>query len=190
MARKPNSPTGGKSQPRKPIGKRARFDVFKRDNFTCQYCGSHPPAVVLEVDHIVAVANGGDNSTGNLITACFNCNRGKAANPLTVIPQSLADKAADVAEREAQIAGYAAVMAARRERIEDDVWAAFAHWRGQDSVRTDKFLSMQRFIERLGLEEVLSAIDIAMAKGYRGRAEFKYFCGICWKRIRSAEVGD
>lgn len=67
---------------RKSTGKRLRFEVFKRDSFTCQYCGSKPPDVVLEIDHIDPVANGGDNSELNLITACENCNAGKAAKRL------------------------------------------------------------------------------------------------------------
>jgi hypothetical protein len=29
--------------PRKPLSKRTRFEVFKRDSFTCQYCGRRPP---------------------------------------------------------------------------------------------------------------------------------------------------
>ena len=37
---------------RVPMSKKMRFDVFKRDGFQCQYCGSTPPSVVLEVDHI------------------------------------------------------------------------------------------------------------------------------------------
>ena len=37
---------------RKPIGKKMRFEVFKRDKFTCQYCGRKAPDVILEVDHI------------------------------------------------------------------------------------------------------------------------------------------
>lgn len=37
---------------RKPISKKLRFEVFKRDGFRCAYCGKFPPAVILEVDHI------------------------------------------------------------------------------------------------------------------------------------------
>ena len=37
---------------RKGISKKTRFDVFKRDSFTCQYCGKSAPDVVLQVDHI------------------------------------------------------------------------------------------------------------------------------------------
>lgn len=63
---------------RKAIGKSLRFEVFKRDSFRCQYCGAEAPAVVLHVDHIVAVANGGDNDVTNLITSCMPCNLGKS----------------------------------------------------------------------------------------------------------------
>lgn len=68
---------------RKSISKKLRFEVFKRDNFTCQYCGRMAPAVVLEIDHINPVKNGGDNNIMNLITSCFDCNRGKGKRTLT-----------------------------------------------------------------------------------------------------------
>jgi 5-methylcytosine-specific restriction endonuclease McrA len=35
------------------VSVRTRFEVFKRDDFTCQYCGRKSPDVVLEADHIV-----------------------------------------------------------------------------------------------------------------------------------------
>lgn len=68
---------------RKPISKKLRFEVFKRDGFTCQYCGKSAPEVILEVDHIEAVANGGTNDIMNLITSCRDCNRGKSKIKLT-----------------------------------------------------------------------------------------------------------
>lgn len=68
---------------RKAISKKIRFEIFKRDNFTCQYCGRMAPDVVLEVDHINPVANGGDNDIMNLVTACFDCNRGKGKKKLS-----------------------------------------------------------------------------------------------------------
>ena len=68
---------------RKTISKKTRFEVFKRDNFTCQYCGKSAPEVVLEIDHINPVKNGGDNNIMNLITSCFDCNRGKGKRKLT-----------------------------------------------------------------------------------------------------------
>ena len=68
---------------RKNLSKSVRFEVFKRDSFKCQYCGKSAPDVVLEVDHIIPVAKGGDNDISNLITACFDCNRGKRDKKLT-----------------------------------------------------------------------------------------------------------
>lgn len=68
---------------RKSTGKRLRFEVFKRDYFTCQYCGAQPPDVVLVADHINPVAAGGETTIDNLITACEACNQGKADKLLT-----------------------------------------------------------------------------------------------------------
>lgn len=67
---------------RVPISKGKRFEIFARDGFTCQYCGLRPPDVILEVDHIEPVAGGGSNDDVNLITSCFDCNRGKRAKRL------------------------------------------------------------------------------------------------------------
>jgi hypothetical protein len=173
---------------RKQISKSARFNVFKRDGFTCQYCGAHPPAVVLEVDHIIPVSRGGENDEDNLTTACFNCNRGKAANPLTLVPQSLAERAAEVVEREEQLRGYSEIMAAKRQREEDEVWSAFHHWRGQTKTTHNKFNSMKRFIFHLGIHEVLDAIDIALGAEIRSDdREWRYFCGVCWNKIKAGE---
>lgn len=68
---------------RKTLSKKIRFEVFKRDSFTCQYCGRMAPDVVLEVDHINAVFNGGENDIMNLVTSCFDCNRGKGKRKLS-----------------------------------------------------------------------------------------------------------
>jgi hypothetical protein len=176
---------------RQPISKRTRFEVFKRDDFACQYCGATPPKVVLEVDHIDPVCEGGSSDADNLITACFSCNRGKAGVPLSVVPQALADKAAEVAEREEQLAGYQAILRAKRERLEDDVWAVFAHWRGQDETTHERFNSAKRFVERLGLHEVLDSVDIAMGANIRSqKREFLYFCKVCWNKISRLEAGE
>jgi hypothetical protein len=63
---------------RKGLSKKIRFEVFKRDSFTCQYCGKTSPSVVLVIDHIHPVSMGGDESDIlNLITSCEECNSGK-----------------------------------------------------------------------------------------------------------------
>lgn len=67
---------------RKPLPKKLRFEVFKRDKFTCQYCGATSPGVLLVVDHIKPVAGGGQDDLLNLATACQPCNAGKGAREL------------------------------------------------------------------------------------------------------------
>lgn len=69
---------------RPAISASVRFDVLKRDRFTCQYCGAGAPDVVLHVDHKEPVAHGGKNHSQNLITACRDCNLGKGSGLLGV----------------------------------------------------------------------------------------------------------
>jgi hypothetical protein len=59
------------------LGRRKRWIVLERDNFTCRYCGRSAPDVVLQVDHVTARAMGGKDNPENLVTACFDCNQGK-----------------------------------------------------------------------------------------------------------------
>ncbi len=51
-----------------------RQNVFKRDNFNCQYCGTSRE---LTLDHVVPKSKGGRSSWENLITACKRCNARK-----------------------------------------------------------------------------------------------------------------
>jgi hypothetical protein len=69
---------------RKPLGKRLRFSIFHRDGFTCQYCGRTPEQdeVILHVDHIISVKDGGTDDKQNLITSCRDCNLGKSAKSI------------------------------------------------------------------------------------------------------------
>ena len=71
---------------RKPVRKRDRFEVFKRDHFTCQYCGAQPPGVTLVIDHAEPVSLGGSDDSANLVTACEACNQGKSDKPLSHVP--------------------------------------------------------------------------------------------------------
>lgn len=178
---------------RKGISKKLRFEVFKRDGFVCQYCGATPPSVILHVDHIHPVAGGGKNHIDNLITACEPCNLGKGARVLSDIPKSLKDKATEVAEREEQIKGYNYVLQMKAARIEDDAWAVAAALSGQEYIESFNrldLLSIKRFLEKLPVSDLLDAADISMANiPWSEKKRFKYFCGVCWNRIREADHG-
>jgi hypothetical protein len=54
-----------------------RESIFKRDDFTCGYCGKQGGD--LECDHVVPLSRGGTNDRANLITACYDCNRSKGS---------------------------------------------------------------------------------------------------------------
>ena len=56
----------------------SRRNVFKRDRFTCQYCGKQPGSDDLTIDHIVPRAHGGESSWTNCVLACTDCNKHKA----------------------------------------------------------------------------------------------------------------
>ena len=54
-----------------------RFLIFKKYDFTCQYCGRKAPKVELHIDHIVPKSKGGKNEESNYTVACLECNIGK-----------------------------------------------------------------------------------------------------------------
>jgi 5-methylcytosine-specific restriction endonuclease McrA len=64
------------------LGKRSvvfsRGNLFRRDHFTCQYCGSQPGTRELTIDHILPRSRGGKSTWDNCVVACFQCNCLKA----------------------------------------------------------------------------------------------------------------
>lgn len=58
-----------------------RERVFARDGFRCVYCANLFPGEALTLDHVQPRMRGGDNSEGNLVTACAACNTRKGAQP-------------------------------------------------------------------------------------------------------------
>ena len=57
-----------------------RREVFRRDNYTCQYCGRH--STHLTVDHVFPKHLGGVHTWTNVVTACPACNHRKGGRPL------------------------------------------------------------------------------------------------------------
>lgn len=61
--------------------KKLRESIKERDNFTCCNCGNSThvePNLLLEIDHIIPVAKGGQTVEDNLQTLCWKCNRAKS----------------------------------------------------------------------------------------------------------------
>lgn len=61
----------------------SRRNIFKRDRFVCQYCGTQPRREDLTLDHVVPRAQGGQSTWENCVLACLDCNSRKAARTPT-----------------------------------------------------------------------------------------------------------
>ena len=62
------------SRPR-PVLKMTRREVFRRDNYTCQYCGKKTSD--LTIDHVIPRHLGGKHVWNNVVAACSHCNHRK-----------------------------------------------------------------------------------------------------------------
>lgn len=178
---------------RKGLSKKIRFEVFKRDKFTCQYCGRKSPDVILQVDHIIPVANGGKNDMLNLVTSCVDCNLGKGANELS-------DDSA-VRKQQQQMQN----MADKNEQLE-----MLIEWRKELQQLADKEVDIinsrlksianccaseigekkiRGWLKKYDLSLILDAIDISFDKYYDGSDEsrgdaFNKIGGICFNKTR------
>lgn len=155
---------------RKAIPKRLRFEVFKRDFFTCQYCGAKAPDVLLEVDHLKPVSKGGKNDIVNLVTSCCDCNRGKSDKELSdnsVVEKQRA-QVEILAERRAQLKMLMEWHNA--EKAEDDyeinTFTEYMNkaWGISVSLTKTGILSIRKSIQQFGMKAVLQAVDTVAAK--------------------------
>lgn len=51
--------------------------MFARDDYRCVYCGQVCETEALTIDHVQPRVRGGDDSGGNVVTACSACNTRK-----------------------------------------------------------------------------------------------------------------
>lgn len=49
-------------------------NVFKRDDYTCQYCGEKHKHSSLTIDHVIPTSKGGKNKWDNVVSCCLTCN--------------------------------------------------------------------------------------------------------------------
>ena len=60
----------------------SRRNLYRRDHFTCQYCGDRPGSEELTIDHIQPRSQGGRSTWQNCVLACVECNKRKANRSL------------------------------------------------------------------------------------------------------------
>lgn len=184
------------------ISVRIRFEVFKRDRFTCSYCGGHPPDVLLEVDHVIPRAAGGSDEMENLVTACWNCNRGMSDRLLDEgdRPTVSAKTVEALEERLTQAKAYVELLNqlsnvtdAMFERVKEEWYRAFGATTVEESTGTvwrlpggswPKEATVRIFLRELDLEQILGAVDIAASRVGPNTGNDRYFYAVCWRMVR------
>ena len=168
------------------VSTRKRFEVFKRDAFTCQYCGRKPPDVTLHVDHVVPSSRGGADGMENLVTSCATCNLGKSAVPLAAVPAGVA-LPADIAEKRKQLRAYMAWQKEVREYEAEQLAQVESHWAAvRYPLRDAERRSLPLLIKTIGVEQVLFAMDLAISRG----KPFRYACGVMWNIADPSRGGE
>lgn len=169
---------------RKNIPNQMRFEVFKRDKFTCQYCGGKAPDVVLNCDHINPVAEGGTTDLLNLTTSCFTCNSGKSDRKLSDASAVVAARAQAelIEERRDQVRMMAQwqVELARMDVETDALDAAFRTIVNRGLTDHGK-KEMRKLARKFGVQEVIAAIAIAY-DSYSAEDAYGKISGICRNR--------
>lgn len=178
---------------RKGLSKAIRFEVFKRDSFRCQYCGRSAPDVILEVDHIVPVAEGGKNDLLNLVTSCRDCNRGKSAKMLTDTSaidrqKKQLDDMNAIREQTEMLIKWKQELLSLTEKQIDAIEEIIRNLSGGGLTKDGRMLTLQ-LIKRFGFVEVYEATEIAYTK-YYGNYAFHKIGGICYNRRRQREVEE
>ena len=52
----------------------SRWNIFRRDEHKCQYCGRKPGSEELTIDHVIPKSRGGKTTWVNCVLCCTNCN--------------------------------------------------------------------------------------------------------------------
>lgn len=177
---------------RASISKRTRFEVFKRDGFICQYCGSKPPQTILHLDHIIPVSKGGGNELINYITSCVDCNLGKSDKLLSdkIAPVQIVKDAEQ--ERLLQLQELNKWLKSKRKMQDQwfrDVSDFWLELEGEDPkqfiISGNRADSVRVFLSKMPCEEIIDALRIASCrKGVHSYGFFKFFYGVCWRKIK------
>jgi len=153
---------------RKAIGKKLRFEVFKRDGFKCQYCGKSAPDVVLHVDHVNPVSKGGGADILNLITSCQDCNLGKGARELSddSVLQKQKQQLEELNEKRQQLE----MMLKWRKEITNLAEIQLGEVVNLFSVLTGNGVTdygkgeIKRWLKKYSLEEILESLEISASQ--------------------------
>jgi hypothetical protein len=165
------------------VSKRTRFEVLRRDGYTCRYCRT--TAGELTVDHVRPTALGGTDDPSNLVACCKDCNAGKSS---TSPDEETVEQVKDDAIRWASAMVRAGEILSEKADARSDYVGAFMDaWPQYRYLPSSILDTVERFFEMgLPVNVMVDAVVTATtAKGVYDRPA--YFAGICWKRIRAMQ---
>lgn len=172
------------------VSKRLRYEILRRDNHACRYCGAKAPEAILTVDHVVPAALGGSDDPRNLVAACDDCNSGKSSSsPDATLVAEVEGDALRWARAQHLAAQKMVEDLERRDRVRAEFKAKWDSWRagdGEPVALPDQWgASVDRFIAvGLPMSVLLDCVDKAMSnRRIRYDGLFRYMCGIAWKRV-------
>ena len=174
---------------RKSIPKKTRFEVFKRDSFTCQYCGRKSPDVLLVIDHIKPVSKGGTNDILNFITSCRDCNAGKSNRQLadTTILDKQRQQLEDLQERKEQIEMMFEWQKGLLDLDNQVVTKLSTFWSEQVpgfSLNENGIKGLKRLKDKFEVDEIMNAMKIATEYlEYVNGKPTKESVEIAWKKV-------
>ncbi len=177
------------------VSKRLRYEILRRDNHACRYCGAAAPDVKLTVDHVTPIALGGTDDPTNLVTACVHCNAGKtSSSPDAPLVANIAEDALRWAKAVEVAARAAASDTAERARLNRefyDLWLEHCCGYGKKLWHLDSNWSstLDGFRARgLPQDVILEAFWIAYEADHVHKdSRWRYMCGICRKRLAAIE---
>jgi hypothetical protein len=187
------------------VSLKLRFEVFKRDDFTCQYCGRKTPEVILELEHIIPLSKGGTDELDNLTTSCFECNRGKGASLLDTIlkDRDIHDETILLAEREFQLNEYNYLKKKIRDRENKEIEELKKHFAEQFrdnewgyAIKEFPHSIVRQCLKTMSYIDIFELIDTAVditsrdSKGdYHTVAAAKYLTAILRNKLREKKGG-
>jgi hypothetical protein len=170
------------------VSKRLRYEVLRRDNHACRYCGRNAPEVKLTVDHVLAVALGGTDEPTNLVACCSDCNSGKTST--TADATLIADVSRDALR-------FAAATHAAMAKSSDDLAAVLDYrskflqsWQPPLPLDDEWEQTIEHFRARgLSIQWLEECVRIAMGHtSVPSRRVFRYMCGVAWRQIEKIEA--
>lgn len=166
------------------VTKRTRFEVLKRDNYTCRYCRSTEGE--LTIDHVLPVALGGSDAPDNLVAACRDCNAGKSsASPDAALVADVSEDAIRWARAVKMAAEHELMKQEQRDDYVRQFLDAWGKWGDDRYLPNDWEESVMRWHrDGVPIDFLTDSVFITWGKSYIDKwRSFAYMAGVLKRKM-------